>query len=156
MDSKKVISELVNNGANNVVKDVTIRNINTTEMTNYARVAITLDKPVKGYVANPNLGKTPGKDGVPADADVTSEYVIGLVNVIFVSNFSLIATLREIPDGLLHAGEVGQEQAAEAAEAAQDAGALRALHVLFHELHGPVARGDVHSRGLVARALASH
>ena len=98
MDSKKVISELVNNGANNVVKDVTIRNINTTEMTNYARVAITLDKPVKGYVANPNLGKTPGKDGVPADADVTSEYVIGLVNVIFVSNFSLIATLREIPD----------------------------------------------------------
>ena len=48
------------------------------------------------------------------------------------------------------------EQAAEAAEAAQDAGALRALHVLFHELHGPVARGDVHSRGLVARALASH
>lgn len=30
MDSKKVISELVNNGANNVVKDVTIRNINTT------------------------------------------------------------------------------------------------------------------------------
>ena len=94
MDSKKVISELVNNGANNVVKDVTIRNINTTEMTNYARVAITLDKPVKGYVANPNLGKTPGKDGVPADADVTSEYVIGLVNVIFVSNYSLIATLR--------------------------------------------------------------
>ena len=93
MDSKKVISELVNNGANNVVKDVTIRNINTTEMTNYARVAITLDKPVKGYVANPNLGKTPGKDGVPADADVTSEYVIGLVNVIFVSNFSLIATI---------------------------------------------------------------
>ena len=59
-------------------------------------------------------------------------------------------------DGLLHAGEVGQEQAAEAAEAAQDAGALRALHVLFHKLHGPVARGDVHSRGLVARALASH
>ena len=98
MDSKKVISELVNNGANNVVKDVTIRNINTTEMTNYSRVAITLDKPVKGYVANVYFGKEAGKDGVPADADVTSEYVIGLVNVIFVSNFSLIATLREIPD----------------------------------------------------------
>lgn len=93
MDSKKVISELVNNGANNVVKDVTIRNINTTEMTNYARVAITLDKPVKGFVTNPNFGKTPGKD-----VNVTDEYVIGMVNVIFVSNFSLIATLREIPD----------------------------------------------------------
>lgn len=98
MDSKKVISELTANVANNVVKDVVIRNINTTEMTNYARVAITLDSTVKGYVANPYLGKTAGKDGVPADADVTSEYVIDDVNVIFVSNFSLIATLREIPD----------------------------------------------------------
>ena len=86
MDSKKVISELLSNVANNVVKDVTIRNINTTEMTNYSRVAITLDKPVKGYVANPYLGKTAGADGVPADADVTSEYVIDDVNVIFVSN----------------------------------------------------------------------
>lgn len=98
MDSKKVISELTGNAVNNVVKDVVIRNINTTEMTNYARVAITLDKPVKGYVANPYLGKTPGADGVPADADVTSEYVVGMVNIIFVSNYSLIATLREIPD----------------------------------------------------------
>ena len=42
MDSKKVISELTANVANNVVKDVVIRNINTTEMTNYSRVAITL------------------------------------------------------------------------------------------------------------------
>lgn len=98
MDTKKVLSQLMAVETNEVVKDVTIKNINTTEMTNYCRVAITLDKPVKGYVANPYLGKEAGKDGVPADADVTSEYVIGLVNVIFVSNFSLIATLREIPD----------------------------------------------------------
>lgn len=98
MDTKKVISQLMAVKTNNVVKDVTIRNINTTEMTNYARVAITLDKPVKGYVVNPYLGKTAGVDGVPADANVTDEYVIGEVNVIFVSNFSLIATLRDIPD----------------------------------------------------------
>ena len=98
MDTKKVLSQLMAVETNEVVKDVTIKNINTTEMTNYCRVAITLDKPVKGFVANPYLGKKAGKDGVPADADVTSEYVIGLVNVIFVSNFSLIATLREIPD----------------------------------------------------------
>ena len=98
MDTKKVLSQLMAVETNEVVKDVTIKNINTTEMTNYCRVAITLDKPVKGFVANPYLGKEAGKDGVPADADVTSEYVIGLVNVIFVSNFSLIATLREIPD----------------------------------------------------------
>lgn len=98
MDTKKVLSQLMAVETNEVVKDVTIKNINTTEMTNYCRVAITLDKPVKGYVANPFLGKTPGKDGVPADANVTDEYIIGLTNVIFVSNFSLIATLREIPD----------------------------------------------------------
>ena len=98
MDSKKVIAALTANVANNVVKDVVIRNINTTEMTNYSRVAITLDKPVKGYVSNPYLGKEAGKDGVPTDANVTDEYVIGDINVIFVSNFSLIATLREIPD----------------------------------------------------------
>ena len=98
MDTKKVISQLMAVETNNVVKDLVVRNINVTECETYDRVAITLDKPVKGYVANPNLGKTPGKNGVPADADVTSEYVIGLVNVIFVSNYSLIATLREIPD----------------------------------------------------------
>ena len=98
MDSKKVISELTANAANNVVKDVVIRNINTTEMTNYSRVAITLDKPVKSFVANPYFGKEVGKDNIPADANVSDAYVVGLTNVIFVSNFSLIATLREIPD----------------------------------------------------------
>lgn len=98
MDTKKVLSQLMAVETNEVVKDVTIKNINTTEMTNYCRVAITLDKPVKGYIANPFLGKTPGKDGVPTDANVTDEYIIGMVNIIFVSNFSLIATLREIPD----------------------------------------------------------
>lgn len=98
MDSKKVISELTANAANNVVKDVVIRNINTTEMTNYSRVAITLDKFVKGFVVNPYFGKESGKDNVPADANVSDAYVVGLTNVIFVSNFSLIATLRDIPD----------------------------------------------------------
>lgn len=98
MDTKKVLSQLMAVKSNESVNDVVIRNINTTEMTNYCRVAITLSKPVKGYVINPNFGKEAGKDGVPADANVTDEYIIGETNVIFVSNFSLVAALREIPD----------------------------------------------------------
>ena len=98
MDTKKVIAQLMSVKTNSVVNDVVIRNINTTEMTNYCRVAITLNKPVKGYVANPYVGKTAGQDGVPADANVTDNYIVGTTNVIFVSNFSIIAALREIPD----------------------------------------------------------
>jgi len=98
MDTKKVIAQLMSVKTNSVVNDVVIRNINTTEMTNYCRVAITLNKPVKGYVANPYVGKTAGQDGVPADANVTDDYIVGTTNVIFVSNFSIIAALREIPD----------------------------------------------------------
>ena len=51
---------------------------------------------------------------------------------------------------------VEPEQPAEAAEPAYDAGRHGALDVLFHQLHGPVTRGDVHARGLVACALAFH
>ena len=46
MDTKKVISQLMAIKANNVVKDLVVRNINVTECETYNRVAITLDKPV--------------------------------------------------------------------------------------------------------------
>ena len=59
-------------------------------------------------------------------------------------------------DGLRHARKVGPEEAAEAAEAAEHAGGLGALNVLFHELHGLVAGGDVDAGGAVACALAYH
>lgn len=96
MDAKKVIANLKSVAANVVVNDVIIRNINVTEMNTYARVAITLDKPVKGMIQNPNFGIA--ANAVPAGTNVTDEYIEGLTNVIFVSNFSLIANLREIPE----------------------------------------------------------
>ena len=58
--------------------------------------------------------------------------------------------------GGLHTRELRLEQPAEAAEPAYDAGRHGALYVLFHQLHGLVACGDVHARGLVACALAFH
>ena len=81
MDTKKVISQLMAIKANNVVKDLVVRNINVTECETYNRVAITLDKPVKAMVAQ--------EDG---------SYVEGESNIIFVGNYSIVGALRENED----------------------------------------------------------
>lgn len=81
MDTKKVISQLMAIKANNVVKDLVVRNINVTECETYNRVAITLDKPVKAMVAQ--------EDG---------SYVEGESNIIFVGNYSIVGALRESED----------------------------------------------------------
>lgn len=81
MDTKKVISQLMAVEANNVVKDLVVRNINVTECETYNRVAITLDKPVKAMVAQ--------EDG---------SYVEGESNIIFVGNYSIVGALRENED----------------------------------------------------------
>lgn len=71
-----VSAELKKVKANNVVT-TTVRNINVTDMTTWQRVSITLNAPVKGYVA-----------------DEEGNYSEGEVNVIFVSSFSVIAAFR--------------------------------------------------------------
>lgn len=81
MDTKKVISQLMAIEANNVVKDLVVRNINVTECETYNRVAITLDKPVKAMVAQ--------EDG---------SYVEDESNIIFVGNYSIVGALRENED----------------------------------------------------------
>lgn len=96
MDAKKVIAGLKSVAVNNNVNDIVIRNVNVTEMSTYARVAITVDKPIKGMVQNPNFGVDAAT--LPEGTNVTDEYIEGTTNVIFVSNFSLIANLREIPE----------------------------------------------------------
>ena len=55
-----------------------------------------------------------------------------------------------------HSCQVRPEEPAEAAEPAQDPWGFGALHVLFHELHGPVPGGYVHAGGAIALALAFH
>ena len=62
-----VSAELKKVKTNNVVT-TTVRNINVTDMTTWQRVAITLNTPVKGYVA-----------------DEEGNYSEGEVNVVFVS-----------------------------------------------------------------------
>ncbi|MPM25305.1 hypothetical protein SDC9_71796 [bioreactor metagenome] len=55
---------------------------------------------------------------------------------------------------IAHAGEVGRKQAAEAADAPHHAGGHGAPDVALHQLHGPIAGGDVHPGGLVAFTVA--
>ena len=76
-DFKKVINDLKAVKANNVAI-AHVRNVNVTDMTTWQRVALTLDVPVKGYIA-----------------DDEGNYKEGETNIIFVSSFSLIAALRE-------------------------------------------------------------
>lgn len=83
METKKVIAQLMSVEKNNTVKNIKIKNVNVTAMESYDRVAITLTTPVKGYVADP---------------DNVGEYKEGETNVIFVSNYSIVSTLRENED----------------------------------------------------------
>ena len=55
-----------------------VSKVNVTDMNTWQRVALTLDVPIKGYVA-----------------DEEGNYKEGETNIIFVSSFSLIAALRE-------------------------------------------------------------
>lgn len=82
MDTQKVLSQLMAVKENESVKNVVVRNINTKDMSTWTRVSVTLNKPVKSYVAD----------------EETGEYVIGTSNIIYVSTFSLIAAMRENPD----------------------------------------------------------
>lgn len=74
-----VSAELKKVKTNNVVT-TTVRNVNVTDMTTWQRVSITLNSPVKGYVA-----------------DEEGNYSDGEVNVIFVSSYSVIAAFRNNP-----------------------------------------------------------
>lgn len=74
-----VSAELKKVKANNVVT-TTVRNINVKDMTTWQRVSITLNAPVKGYVA-----------------DDDGNYSEGEVNVIFVSSYSVVAAFRNNP-----------------------------------------------------------
>ena len=57
---------------------------------------------------------------------------------------------------LLHAGQIGSEQASEPADARHHPGDYRALDMLLHQFHRLVSRGDVHARGLIAVAVTFH
>lgn len=74
---KDAVSTLLKNGAKRV-ENIVINNVNVTPLEEYTRIALTLDKPVAGFVQS--------EDGT---------YTRGETNVIFVSLFSIAAMLKE-------------------------------------------------------------
>lgn len=74
---KEAVSTLLKNGAKRV-ENIVVNNVNVTPLEEYVRIALTLDKPVAGYVQ--------GEDGT---------YTRGETSVIFVSLFSIAAMLKE-------------------------------------------------------------
>ena len=81
MEKKEVIANLLKNGAVEI-KNLKVKNVTPTDMGNYVRLGITLDKPVKGMISKDN--------GVT--------YTEGETNVIFVSLYSIASILKDNDD----------------------------------------------------------
>ena len=80
MEKKEIINGLLKNGSKEV-KGLKIKNVTITILENYTRLGLTLDKPVKGYVAK--------EDGT---------YEEGETSVIFVSAFAIASVLKDNDD----------------------------------------------------------
>lgn len=78
MERKEIISNLIKEGAE-PVKNLKVKNVTVTPQESYIRVALTLDKPVKGMVTK--------------DEGIT--YEEGETNVIFVSMYSITSLLKD-------------------------------------------------------------
>lgn len=77
MEKKSVIESLIKAGAK-AVKNLKVKGINVVPQENYVRVSLSVDKPVRGFVAQ--------DDGT---------YAEGESKVIFVSLFSIVAQFRD-------------------------------------------------------------
>lgn len=77
---KEAVSTLLKNGAKRV-DNLVVNNVNVTALESYTRVALTLDKPIEGYIRQ--------------DDDTFEK---GETNVIFVSLYSLNSVMRENND----------------------------------------------------------
>ena len=78
MDKNEIISALTKKGSIKI-NGLTIKNVTITELDNYTRVALTIDKPVKAYIQDKETG----------------EYIEGTSNVIFTSLYAIVANMRE-------------------------------------------------------------
>ena len=78
METKKVVSELLKNGATQV-KDIVVRNVTVTVLDNYVRLGLSIDKEVDGYRLN----------------EETNEYEPANVSVIFASAYNIAALLKD-------------------------------------------------------------
>ena len=80
MEKREIINKLLQNGAK-PVNGLKVKNVTIVVLENYTRLGLTLDKPVKGYVAK--------EDGT---------FVKGETNVIFVSAFAVASVLKDNDD----------------------------------------------------------
>lgn len=87
MEKKEIINNLIKSGAE-PVKGIKVKNITVTPQENYVRVALTLDTPVKGMVNKDN------------------KWVEDTTNVIFVSTFSIVSTLKDNDDAAFAANHI--------------------------------------------------
>lgn len=79
MEIKDFVAGVIKNGGNTA--KATVRNVNVTAFENYIRLALTLDKPIKGYVAQ--------EDGT---------YKLGETKIVFISLFSVTAIMKQKED----------------------------------------------------------
>lgn len=79
MEIKDFVAGVIKNGGNTV--KVVVKNVNVTTFENYVRLGLTLDKPIKGYVAQ--------EDGT---------YKLGETKVVFISLFSITAIMKQKDD----------------------------------------------------------
>lgn len=77
MEKKEVIEKLIKNGAKSV-KGLKVKGVNVVPQENYVRCSLSVDKPIRGFIAQ--------EDG---------SYAEGESKVIFVSLFSIVAQLRD-------------------------------------------------------------
>lgn len=89
MEKKDVIRTIIESGATQV-NGLKVKSVTVTPCENYVRLALTLDKAVKGYVSEDN--------GVT--------YTEGETKVIFVSLFSIISLLKDNDDAAFAANHL--------------------------------------------------
>ena len=77
MEKREIINNLLRNGANEV-KGLKVKNVTVNVLETYTRLGLTLDKPVKGYVAKEDGTFEPGE-----------------TNVIFISSFAVASILKD-------------------------------------------------------------
>ena len=81
METKQIVMNLLKVAENKQVKNVKIKSVTVTDMDNYTRLGLRLDKPVSGFV--------PKDDGT---------YEKGETDIIFVSTYAVGGMLREDDD----------------------------------------------------------
>ena len=87
---KEAVSTLLKNGATSV-NNLVVTNVTVRRLESYTRVALTLDKPVKGYVS-----------------DDDDNYSLSETNVIFVSLYSLNTAIKENEEMAFAVNEIGE------------------------------------------------